>query len=158
SNKSSRRVKARLFFPTRNITVIPVAARSSVGAVGENIEGTMVTWTLVHVGLAPGIGGHVLFLIKSVPALHPPPLGPLRLPTPLCCRITSDIQTKRVQSGAQELDLGLGCLNLCLFLLANESRPYQCREQTDDNHDHKQLNQRESAIVSHLLRRVSHSC
>src|SRR5262249_44919077 len=134
TRSSSKRENPWLPLPVRNITVIPFTAGDTIGTVGNNIKGAMLAWALVSISFAPGIQRHILLEVGTIPSFEAARLGPQSLKTFLGARIASDIEPKRIQSRAQELNLGLGSFDLRLFFLTNEARPYQRREQPDDNH------------------------
>src|SRR5262245_56132918 len=145
---SSRSEKPRLSFPTRNIMIIAVAARHAVGAVGNDIVGAMVAGTLVDVRLAPGIRWSLFFEVGSVPSIDSAGLLIERGKSFLRRRIAADIETKRVESGTQQLDLRFGGLSRGFFFLSDELRYHQTGEQGDNRHHDQQLDQGEALGIS----------
>ena len=106
TNTSSRSEKAAAYLSQLgNIMIIAVAARHAVGAVRNDIVGAMIAGALVDVGLAPGIGWHFLLEIGSVPSVDCAGLLIERGKSFLRRRIAADIETKRIERRAQQLDL-----------------------------------------------------
>src|SRR5512135_568407 len=138
---SSKSEKPRLSLPTGDITVNVLAAGYPVGAIRNDIVGTMVAGTLVNIRFAPWVGRHILLQIRTIPAIDAGGFLVERLKTLLRRRIASDVKPEGIERRAETFDLRFGRLGRGLLALPDVLRQHQSREQHDDGGHDDQLDE-----------------
>src|SRR5574340_1736550 len=140
--------RKRMASPVADVGGLALAARAAVLAVGEQIElAALLAGAPVLIGVAPGIGGHRLLEIRPGPARLAGRLGHQRLEPLLGRRIVADVEPVFVEGLFQRIDLRARDLDFRLADLGEIARCNIARQQADDDHDDKQLQQREAGLI-----------
>src|SRR5262245_14353803 len=154
---NSSNEKPWLSFPTRNVTIVFLAAGGTIRAIRNNIVGAMVAGALINVWLAPGIGRNFLLQIGTIPAVESAGFLVQGLKPLLRVRIAPDIEAERIQSHAKALYLSFGGFGRRLLSLFNVLRQHEPGEQNNNRRYDNQLDQRKALSIAEIFfRMVSH--